>query len=123
MYSKLALMVMEDGKPLNATMLNYRVPTILEMPEIVPVFIEQEEQDGPFGAKGIAEPAQVPTAPAIQEALYDAIGIRLQTTPFTPKKVLQAIERQGKGRAGHDGSKNGNPKTRLNGDGKKGKMV
>ena len=89
-------MVMEDGKPLNATMLNYRVPTILEMPEIVPIFVEVEEQAGPFGAKGIAEPAQVPTAPAIQDALYDAVGIRLQTTPFTPKKVLQAIERRGR---------------------------
>ena len=68
----------------------------LEMPEIVPIFVEVEEQAGPFGAKGIAEPAQVPTAPAIQDALYDAVGIRLQTTPFTPKKVLQAIERRGR---------------------------
>jgi putative selenate reductase molybdopterin-binding subunit len=90
-------MVMEDGKPLNATLLNYRVPTILETPEIVPVFVEEEEPAGPFGAKGIAEPAQVPTAPAIQDALYDALGVRIHTTPFTPKKVLQAVERRGKG--------------------------
>ena len=115
-------MVMEDGKPLNATMLNYRVPTILEMPEIVPIFIEQEEQNGPFGAKGIAEPAQVPTAPAIQDALYDALGVRLYTTPFTPKKVLQAIERQGKaqknGRLG-----NGKPKSGSNGSSTNGKYA
>ncbi|MFQ5913568.1 MAG: xanthine dehydrogenase family protein molybdopterin-binding subunit [Nitrospinota bacterium] len=89
-------MVMEDGKPLNATLLNYRVPSILEMPEIVPLFVEGNEPQGPFGAKGIAEPAQVPTAPAIQDALYDALGIRIQATPFTPKKVLQAIERRGR---------------------------
>ncbi|HJM42546.1 MAG TPA: hypothetical protein QF870_04405, partial [Nitrospinota bacterium] len=74
----------------------YRVPTILEMPEVIPIFVEVEEPAGPFGAKGIAEPAQVPTAPAIQDALYDAVGIRIQTTPFTPKKVLQAIERRGR---------------------------
>jgi CO/xanthine dehydrogenase Mo-binding subunit len=112
-------MVMEDGKPLNATMLNYRVPTIMEMPEIVPIFIEQEEQNGPFGAKGIAEPAQVPTAPAIQDALHDALGIRLNTTPFTPKKVLQAIERQGKaqrnGRPGNDKPKSGSNGSSTNG--------
>jgi len=54
--------------------------------------IETDDQHGPFGAKGIGEPGLVPTAPAIANAVYDAIGIRIRDLPITPEKVLAALK-------------------------------
>jgi len=54
--------------------------------------IETDDQHGPFGAKGIGEPVLVPTAPAIANAVYDAIGIRISDLPITPEKVLAALK-------------------------------
>ena len=55
-------------------------------------FIEIPDKFGPFGAKGIAEPGLVPTAPAIANAIYDAVGIRIRDLPITPEKVLAAMK-------------------------------
>ena len=54
--------------------------------------IETHDLEGPFGAKGVGEPGLVPTAPAIANALYDAVGIRIRDLPITPEKVLAAIK-------------------------------
>ena len=54
--------------------------------------IETDDQHGPFGAKGIGEPGLVPTAPAIANAVYDAIGIRIRDLPITTEKVLAALK-------------------------------
>ena len=54
--------------------------------------IDTDDQHGPFGAKGIGEPGLVPTAPAIANAVYDAIGIRISDLPITPEKVLAALK-------------------------------
>ncbi len=53
-------------------------------------------QFGPFGAKGIGEPGSVPTAPAIANAIYDAIGVRIKDLPITPEKVLTALKEKGR---------------------------
>jgi CO/xanthine dehydrogenase Mo-binding subunit len=69
------------------------------MPEIVTSIVERPEPTGPFGAKGIGEPSLLPTAPAIVNAIQDAVGIRIRELPATPEKVLRAIqekEQQGK---------------------------
>jgi CO/xanthine dehydrogenase Mo-binding subunit len=55
-------------------------------------FVENPEETGPFGARGVAEPAMVPTAPAIANAVYNAVGIRLSTMPLTPERILNAIK-------------------------------
>ncbi len=56
------------------------------------MLVETVDPDGPFGAKGVSEGAQVPVAPAIANAIFDAVGIRIKDMPITPEKVLRAIE-------------------------------
>jgi CO/xanthine dehydrogenase Mo-binding subunit len=53
--------------------------------------VEAQHREGPFGAKGIGEPAAAPTAPAIANAIFDAVGIRFHKLPITPEKVLAAL--------------------------------
>jgi CO/xanthine dehydrogenase Mo-binding subunit len=57
--------------------------------------IETNDEAGPFGAKGVGEPGLVPTAPAVANAVYDAIGVRIRDLPITPEKVLAALNKQG----------------------------
>jgi xanthine dehydrogenase molybdenum-binding subunit len=59
--------------------------------------IETDDPDGPFGAKGIGEPGCVPTAPAVANAVFNAVGVRIKDLPITPEKVLAAIQEQSKG--------------------------
>ena len=80
-----------DGRILNGTFADYKVATIQDMPEIVPILVETVHDEAPYGAKGIGEPAAAATPPAIANALYDAVGIRIRDLPITPEKVLQAL--------------------------------
>ncbi len=79
------------------SLLEYRVPTVHETPEIVPILIETFEPAGPLGAKEVGEGPQLPTVPAIANALYDAIGVRLYDAPFTPDRVRKAVLAASKG--------------------------
>ncbi len=72
---------------------DYLIPTIGDVPPIECLLIEDTEPAGPFGAKGVGEPALIPTAPAILGAIRDAIGVRLERVPATPARVLEAISR------------------------------
>ena len=65
--------------------------TTLDLPEIKPILVETNDPACPFGAKGIGEIVLVPTAAAIANAIYDAVGIRIRELPITPEKVLQAL--------------------------------
>ena len=76
---------------------DYRIPTALDIPETVPIFIEARHEHGPYGAKGVGEPALGPTAPAIGNAIYHAIGVRITDLPITPEKVLAALKARGDG--------------------------
>ncbi len=70
---------------------DYLIPTFGDIPPIEVILIEDAEPAGPFGAKGVGEPALIPTAPAILGAIRDAIGIRIDVVPATPARVLEAI--------------------------------
>jgi CO/xanthine dehydrogenase Mo-binding subunit len=72
--------------------LNYFVPTIQDIPEIVPIIVEDEEPTGPFGAKGIGEPALIPTAPAILNAIADALGARIHDLPASLERVRKSVQ-------------------------------
>lgn len=77
-----------QGKTLNPSFRDYKIPTIREID--FPIEVELYETDdrfGPFGAKGVAEPGLVPTAPAIANAIYDAIGVRPRDLPGTLRSV------------------------------------
>jgi CO/xanthine dehydrogenase Mo-binding subunit len=71
---------------------SYAIPTILDMPEIIPMIVEDPEPTGPFGAKGVGEPALIPTAPAIVNAVCNAIGVRVYDLPLTPERVLKGLK-------------------------------
>ncbi|MCJ7493492.1 MAG: xanthine dehydrogenase family protein molybdopterin-binding subunit, partial [Deltaproteobacteria bacterium] len=73
--------------------LYYRIPTSLDAPPMK-TFLVKTVDPGPFGAKGVAEPAMTPTAPAIANAIYDAIGVRIKDLPITPQKVLAALAKK-----------------------------
>jgi CO/xanthine dehydrogenase Mo-binding subunit/aerobic-type carbon monoxide dehydrogenase small subunit (CoxS/CutS family) len=78
---------------------DYLIPTFGDMPEIETILIEDAEPLGPYGAKGIGEPALIPTAPAILGAIDDATGVRITRAPATPDRVLAALQRAATGRA------------------------
>lgn len=81
-----------EGRILNPSLLDYRVPTALDMPHIEAVIVETGDPEGPFGAKGVGEMGGTPTAAAIANAVYDAVGVRLNQLPMTGERVLAAIE-------------------------------
>jgi len=83
--------VFQDGKQINPRLSDYVIPTALDMPKIEAIIVDNYDPTGPFGAKGVGEPTLVPTAPAILNAIYDAIGVRLYSLPATPENVLKAI--------------------------------
>jgi CO/xanthine dehydrogenase Mo-binding subunit len=87
---------MEQGRILNDTLADYKLATIDDVPEIVPILVESVHQEAPFGAKGIGEPAAAPTAPAIANAIFDAIGVRIRELPITPEKIIAAIRQKQK---------------------------
>lgn len=81
------------GRPLNANLVDYKMPTALDMPEIKTIILEEfPDLRGPYGAKGVGEDPILAIGPAIANAIYDAIGIRFHEYPITPEKVLQALD-------------------------------
>jgi CO/xanthine dehydrogenase Mo-binding subunit/aerobic-type carbon monoxide dehydrogenase small subunit (CoxS/CutS family) len=70
---------------------DYLIPTVGDMPAIECLLIEDPEPSGPYGAKGVGEPALIPTAPAILGAIHDAVGVRITRLPATPDRVRAAI--------------------------------
>ena len=85
-------MVIDQGKVLNTTLAEYRVPTALDLPQIHTLLIEQPSDRGPFGVKGVGEPPTIPTAAAIANAIYNATGVRVHHLPITPEALYQAIK-------------------------------
>ena len=77
--------------------MDYKIPSSQEIPEIKPMAVEVPLPEGPFGAKGIGELAIVGIAPAIGNAIHDALGVRLKELPLHPERVLEAVEGQRKG--------------------------
>ena len=81
-----------DGKIINPTFLDYKVVTSADVPEIVPIMVEDAPHlMGPYGAKGIGEVTTTPVAAAVANAVFDAVGVRIRDLPLTPEKVLAAI--------------------------------
>lgn len=86
--------LMEEYHPEETTsFVNYLIPTSKDVPEVIPMLIEENEPSGPFGAKGVGEPALIPCAPAIINAIADAIGERIYHLPANLERVLEAVRR------------------------------
>mgnify|MGYP004002933313 FL=1 len=89
-------MAYEDGKMINADFVDYIVPSCFDIPDIKAILVEPIEPNGPYGAKGIGEPALNPTMAAITNAIYDATGVRIKELPVNPQKLLAQIQKLGK---------------------------
>jgi CO/xanthine dehydrogenase Mo-binding subunit len=96
-------MVVKDGKVTNPDFKRYRVPRAKDIPPIGTIFVESNDPNGPYGAKGLAEPALTPIAPAISNAVYHAIGIRLTELPMRSATIREMLKK--KRRGGHDGGR------------------
>jgi carbon-monoxide dehydrogenase large subunit len=84
---------LEGGIPQNASFVDYRIATAVDIPhEIIPIIVEVPQDDGPWGARGIGEHSMIPTAPAIANAVAAAIGARILDMPLTAEKVFLALE-------------------------------
>ncbi len=91
-YGLMEDMVGIDGRIYNPNFLNYRLPTILDISPMNIMMVESNDPVGPYGAKGVAEPALVATAPALANAIYHAVGVRITSLPVTPQKILVALK-------------------------------
>ncbi len=88
--------LMEEHQPGRAANLQqYHVPTAADAPAITPLIVEEPEPTGPFGAKGVGEPALIPTAPAVAAAVSQAVGRPLRRLPLSLERVMEALSGQG----------------------------
>ncbi|MFA5038580.1 MAG: molybdopterin cofactor-binding domain-containing protein [Candidatus Omnitrophota bacterium] len=81
-----------DGKVLNPNFSKYRIPRSMDRTTIESIFVETNDPQGPFGAKGMGEASLLPTAAAIANAIFDAVGVQIKDLPITPQKVLAALK-------------------------------
>jgi CO/xanthine dehydrogenase Mo-binding subunit len=101
-YATLEELVFDNGKIQNANFVDYKIPTLTEVPEMVSLLIEKPNPDGPFGAKGMSEESLVAIAPAIANAVYNATGVRVKSLPITPEKILKGLKDKAMKGASHD---------------------
>ena len=87
-------MLYEEGRLVTPSFSEYLMPTAMDMPNVECIILESRSGVGPFGAKGIGEPAMTAVAPAIANAVADAIGVRVFEMPITPERVVRALQRR-----------------------------
>jgi len=80
------------------SMLEYKSPTTLDMPEVFTELVENPDPRGPFGAKEVGQGPLLPIMPAVANAVYDAIGVRIDEVPITPEKIVKALQAQAAGK-------------------------
>ncbi len=95
-YALTEELLVEQGRVLNPNLLDYRLFTAADMPEMTTIIVETADPGGPFGAKGVGEMGGTPTAAAVANAVFDAVGVRMTRLPLTPERVLAALRAAGK---------------------------
>ena len=86
----------EEGKVVNPSFVDYKMFSALDMPKVDSIVVETDDPHGPFGAKESGEGLTIPTAPAIANAIYDAVGVSIKELPITPERVLKALQEKSK---------------------------
>jgi xanthine dehydrogenase molybdenum-binding subunit len=87
--------IMDNGLIFTDRMARYRIPSIIHTPEIVSFVVEHPTRDGPYGAKGVGEIAGIPTAPAIINAIYNAVGVRVDRLPVDQEFIWKSLDKKG----------------------------
>ncbi len=90
-YALTEEVTVEKGEVKTPSFSEYLLPTSMDVPEVQTIFLESSDGVGPFGAKGVGEPSVCSVAPAISNAVYDAIGVRIYDLPLTPEKIVKAL--------------------------------
>ncbi len=90
-YALMEDLRLTNGEIRNNRFSSYIIPTALDMPEVKKIIVEDPEVTGPYGAKGVGEPVMVAAAPAILNAIYNAVGVRMREIPVTPDRLLEAL--------------------------------
>ena len=85
--------IVEEGYVITDRMARYRIPSILHTPEIISFVVEKPTKEGPYGAKGIGEIVSIPTVPAIANAIFNAVGVRVDRLPVDQEQIAKALEK------------------------------
>ncbi len=85
------------------SLLDYKIPTVLEMPQVESIIVESIDPEGPFGAKEVGQGPLLPVIPAVANAVHDALGIRVDEVPITPDKIIVALRDASRGGPGRFG--------------------
>ncbi|GAC1468099.1 MAG: xanthine dehydrogenase family protein molybdopterin-binding subunit [Chloroflexota bacterium] len=93
--------VFRKGLHKQPSLLEYKIPTSLDVPDFTAMIVETIDAEGPFGAKEVGQGPLAPVVPAIANAVFDAIGIRCDSSPITADKILRALEARRKGLSSH----------------------
>ena len=87
--------IVENGNVVTDYLARYRIPGIMLTPEITPIIVEHPAAEGPYGAKGVGEICSIPTTPAITNAIYNAVGVRIDRTPVDQELIAKGIWERG----------------------------
>lgn len=90
-----ALLYNEKGRPLNDNLLDYKLPTSMDTPELEADFVETKDPSGPYGNKSLGEPPAIPPAPAVRNAILHATGVAVDSLPMNPQKLVECFTRAG----------------------------
>ena len=85
----------DRGRPLNGNLLDYKLPTAMDTPELNVGFVETIDPSGPYGNKSLGEPPAIPPAPAIRNAVLDATGVAVDSLPLNPQKLVEQFTAAG----------------------------
>jgi selenium-dependent xanthine dehydrogenase len=84
--------IVEEGRVVTDRLARYRIPGIALTPNIIPIMVEHPTNDGPYGAKGVGEIVSIPTTPAITNAIYNAVGVRVDSLPVDQEQILWGLQ-------------------------------
>jgi len=85
--------IVEEGQVITDRLARYRIPSILHTPEIISILVEHPTAEGPYGAKGVGELSSIPTTPAITNAIYNAVGVRVDRLPVDQEEIVRRLEK------------------------------
>ena len=83
------------GRPLNDNLLDFKIPTAMDIPDLETIFLELDDPMGPFGNKALGEPPVISVAPAIRNAILNATGVAMNELPMTPQRLVEAFREKG----------------------------